>query len=69
MSEAKKHAVKLLRKYDQSRRDLRELERELHAACAAYGRERGLWGFNKDHLRIQLQNETGAAGWPTPKAS
>ena len=33
------------------------IERDLARACTDYGRETGHWGFNKDHLRIQLDNE------------
>jgi hypothetical protein len=50
-------AALLLRKYDQLRQDLRATEQELGKAVAAYGRETGLWGLNKDHFRIQLDNE------------
>jgi hypothetical protein len=47
----------LLRKYDRLRQELRTTEQELGKAVAAYGRETGLWGLNKDHFRIQVQNE------------
>jgi hypothetical protein len=53
----KQQATLLLRKYDHMRRELRETERELSKLCTEYGRETGHWGFNKDHLRIQLDNE------------
>ena len=53
----KQRATLLLRKYDHMRRELREIERELAKLCTDYGRETGHWGFNKDHLRIQLDNE------------
>jgi hypothetical protein len=53
----KQRATLLLRKYDHMRRELREIERELSKLCTEYGRETGHWGFNKDHLRIQLDNE------------
>jgi hypothetical protein len=54
MSEAEKRATKLLNSYDQKRRELRELERELHAACQEYGRELRITGFNKDYLRTRV---------------
>lgn len=57
MSETKQQAAVLLRKYDEMRRELRDIERELAKLCTLYGRETGHWGFNKDHLRIQLDNE------------
>lgn len=53
----KQRAALLLRKYDQMRREIRIIERDLARACTEYGRETGHWGFNKDHLRIQLENE------------
>ena len=53
----KQRATMLLRKYDEMRKEIRNVERELAKACTEYGRETGHWGFNKDHLRIQLDNE------------
>lgn len=53
----KQRAAMLLRKYDEMRKEIRSVERELAKACTEYGRETGHWGFNKDHLRIQLDNE------------
>lgn len=53
----KQRATQLLRRYDEMRKEIRIVERELAKACTAYGRETGHWGFNKDHLRIQLENE------------
>ena len=53
----KLQAAILLRKYDQLRMELRTIERELAKAVTAYGRETGHWGLNKDHFRIQLDNE------------
>ena len=50
-------AAILLRKYDRLRKELRETEQDLGKAVATYGRETGLWGLNKDHFRIQLDNE------------
>ncbi len=56
----KQRATLLLRKYDEMRREIRSVERDLAKACTEYGRETGHWGFNKDHLRIQLENEERA---------
>jgi len=53
----KQRASLLLRRYDLLRRELRDTERDLAKACTTYGRECGVWGFNKDHLRIQLDSE------------
>jgi len=55
MSKTKQRAIKLLRKYDQAKRDLRALEAELQAACYEYGREQGYIGwFHRDNLRTTL---------------
>ena len=56
----KKEAAALLRKYDKLRHELRAIEAELAKACADYGRTQGVWGFNKDHLRMQLEREKAA---------
>lgn len=53
----KKEAAAMLRKYDRMRNDLRVLEHELGKACAAYGRTIGVWGYTRDHLRMQLERE------------
>jgi hypothetical protein len=53
----KQRAAALLHRYDAMRKEIREVERDLAKACTQYGRETGHWGFNKDHLRIQLDNE------------
>lgn len=57
---SKQRATLLLRKYDHLRKELRVIERDLAKACTEYGRETGHWGFTKDHLRIQLDNEEKA---------
>lgn len=56
----KKEAAALLRKYDKMRHELRAIEAELAKACADYGRSQGVWGFNRDHLRMQLEREKAA---------
>jgi hypothetical protein len=56
----KKEAAALLRKYDKLRHELRTLEHDLAKACTDYGRTQGLWGFNKDHLRMQIEREKAA---------
>lgn len=54
-TELKRNATTLLRRYDKMRRELRNLEQELHQACVAYGRAEGYTGwYNKDSLRIAL---------------
>jgi hypothetical protein len=54
---AKQTATALLRSYDAKRKEIRQLERDLAKAVTTYGRETGYWGLNKDHFRIQLDNE------------
>ncbi len=56
----KREAAALLRKYDKMRHELRAIEAELAKACADYGRTQGVWGFNRDHLRMQLEREKAA---------
>jgi hypothetical protein len=56
----KKEVAAMLRKYDKMRTELRALEYELAKACTDYGRSEGIWGFNKDHLRMQLEREKAA---------
>jgi hypothetical protein len=56
----KKEAAALLRKYDKMRVELRTLEHELAKACAEYGKSQGIWGFTRDHLRLQLEREKAA---------
>ena len=57
MSPEKARAVALLTEYDTLRARMRELERELGKACADYGRSIGVWGYNRDYLRLQLERE------------
>ena len=55
MTETKKKAIRLLRKYDKMRNDLRLLERELTHAVRAYANEQGLKGwYDKDKFRVSL---------------
>lgn len=56
----KREATTLLRRYDKLRHELRTLEHELAKACADYGRAQGIWGFNHNHLRMQLEREKAA---------
>lgn len=59
MSDSKKEAAKLLRKYDKMRMEMRTLEHDLARACADYGRSIGVYGYRADHLRMQLAREKG----------
>lgn len=56
----KKEVAAMLRKYDKMRFEMRILEITLNRACAEYGRERGVYGFTKDHLRMQIEMEKAA---------
>ena len=53
----KQHAALLLRKYDEMRKELRTVERDLARAVTTYGKETGYYGLSKDHFRIQIDNE------------
>lgn len=55
----KREAVKLLTKYDKLRLEMRVLEHDLARACTAYGKSIGVWGFSKDHMRMQVEREKG----------
>ena len=57
MSPEKARAAALLTEYDTLRIRMREVERELGKACADYGRSMGVWGYHRDHLRLQLERE------------
>ena len=57
MTTTKQTATILLRKYDEMKKEIRTVERDLAKAVTLYGREAGYWGLNKDHFRIQLNNE------------
>jgi hypothetical protein len=55
MTKTELRATRLLETYDKKRRELRELERELHQACVEYGREQGYIGwYNKDSFRTHV---------------
>lgn len=56
----KKEAAELLARYDALRLELRTLEPQLNRACTEYGRSVGIWGFTRDHLRMQLERENAA---------
>ena len=55
MTEAKRKAIRLLRKYDKMKNDLRLLEQELNKAVRAYADEERLLGwYDKDKFRVSL---------------
>lgn len=55
--QAKYDAVRLLRRYDAMRKELRALEKDTSKACIEYGKMTGRWGFRPDHLRMELELE------------
>lgn len=61
MSETKKQAAKLLRKYDRMRMELHSLERELTRAVRAYADEEKLGFYDKDKFRVRLMVEAEMA--------
>ena len=61
VNEKRKHAAQLLRKYDKMRAEMRKVEAELSLACTDYGRATGRWGFNRDHMRMEIEQQKGKA--------
>lgn len=57
MTETKKKAIRLLRKYDKMRMELHSLERELTRAVMAYATEQKLGFYDKDKFRVRLMVE------------
>lgn len=55
----KAEVAAMLEAYDKLRSDLRKLEHELNRACADYGRSIGVWGYSRDHMRMQIEREKG----------
>ena len=56
-TDTKRRATVLLRKYDKMRRELRDIERELHETVTQYGRETGYYALSKDMFRNMLAQE------------
>lgn len=56
MQTKRAQAIKLLRRYEKLKAELRTLEPELNKACVDYGLSKASpsWGFRKEHLRIEL---------------
>lgn len=57
-------AIRLLKRYDKIKAELRQLEPELSKACVEYGLSKASpsWGFRKEHLRIELEMEAERKG-------
>ena len=60
MSDTRKEAARLLRRYDKLRAELRAIEPLLNKTCASYGREIGIYGYTRDHLHMHLQQKKEA---------
>jgi hypothetical protein len=57
MTKAKNKAVRLLRKYDRLRAELRATEQELTAAIRVYADEQKFGWYDRDKLRVALMIE------------
>ena len=55
--EADREAIRLLRKVDKLRKELKILEPQLSKAAVAYGKRRGISLFNEWHLRNNIEIE------------
>lgn len=55
--EADREAIRLLRKVEKLRRELKILEPQLNKACLAYGKRRGMSLFREFHLRNELERK------------
>lgn len=61
MTKEKREALRLLKKYDKLRAELRAIEPQLNKACVDYGRSIGVWGYRPDLLRLDMLREEDAA--------
>ena len=55
--EADKQAIRLLKKVEKLRRELKILEPELSKAAVAYGKRRGMSAFREFHMRNNIEIE------------
>jgi hypothetical protein len=55
--EADREAIRLLRKVERLRRELKQLEPQLNKACLEYGKRRGMSLFREFHLRNELERK------------
>lgn len=54
---ADREAIRLLRKVEKLRRELKILEPQLNKACLDYGKRRGMSLFREFHLRNELERK------------
>jgi hypothetical protein len=59
--QADKEAIRLLKKVDKLRKELKLLEAELSKAALAYGKRRGMSLFREFHMRSNIEIEKGKA--------
>jgi len=57
---ADREAIRLLKKVERLRRELRTLEPQLNKACIEYGKRRGMSLFREFHLRNELDRKASA---------
>lgn len=57
MNKEKREALRLLKKYDKLRAELRTVENDLKAACNAYGRTKGMPFLRIDTLRVEMETK------------
>jgi len=58
--EADREAIRLLRKVERLRRELKILEPQLNKACLEYGKRRGMSLFREFHLRNELDRKASS---------
>ena len=54
---ADREAIRLLRKVEKLRKELKILEPQLNKACLDYGKRRGMSLFREFHLRNELERK------------
>jgi len=55
--QADREAIRLLRKVERLRKELKILEPQLNKACLEYGKRRGMSLFREFHLRNELERK------------
>ena len=55
--QADREAIRLLRKVERLRKELKILEPQLNKACLDYGKRRGMSLFREFHLRNELERK------------
>ena len=56
--QADKETIRLLKKVERLRKELKLLEPQLNKACLEYGKRRGMSLFREFHLRNELERKT-----------